>query len=112
MADGPANRSYGLHVARLAGVPPAVIANAQMELQRLKEHLAGANLGNAPRPQPDLFAQNAPNTNEHNAKDTQTKTPKPKDPIREFLRHTDPDSHHTQRSTRMPLPTQAATQQN
>ena len=92
VADGPANRSYGLHVARLAGVPPAVIANAQMELQRLEEHLAGANLGNAPRPQPDLFAQNAPNANEHNAKDTQTKRPKPKDPIREFLRHTDPDS--------------------
>ncbi len=33
---GPANRSYGLHVARLAGVPPAVVKQAGLKLQELE----------------------------------------------------------------------------
>jgi DNA mismatch repair protein MutS len=45
--DGPANRSYGLQVAQLAGVPRAVIANARtyleaLESQRDRRH-AGAH---------------------------------------------------------------------
>jgi len=32
----PASRSYGLQVARLAGVPPAVIAAAKEKLQALE----------------------------------------------------------------------------
>ena len=42
--DGPADRSYGLHVAALAGVPPAVIAQARerlQELERNEHHPAG-----------------------------------------------------------------------
>ena len=38
---GPADRSYGVQVARLAGVPPAVVARAQEVLSRL-EREAGA----------------------------------------------------------------------
>jgi DNA mismatch repair protein MutS len=34
--DGPANRSYGLQVAQLAGVPPAVIAAARRYLEALE----------------------------------------------------------------------------
>jgi DNA mismatch repair protein MutS len=34
--EGPANRSYGLQVAQLAGVPAAVIAEARRYLERLE----------------------------------------------------------------------------
>ena len=36
--EGPANRSYGLKVAQLAGVPPEVIAAAQSYLTHLEAH--------------------------------------------------------------------------
>lgn len=36
VADGPASRSYGLQVARLAGVPQAVLRNAQRVLGKLE----------------------------------------------------------------------------
>ncbi|MFT7688282.1 MAG: DNA mismatch repair protein MutS [Candidatus Azotimanducaceae bacterium] len=35
--DGPASQSYGLQVARLAGVPKSVILNAQKKLRQLEE---------------------------------------------------------------------------
>jgi len=50
---GPANQSYGIQVAQLAGVPRPVIAVARARLKLLE-------LGNAPSknvPQPDLFVQ-------------------------------------------------------
>lgn len=34
--DGPASKSYGLQVAKLAGIPQAVIANAKEQLHRLE----------------------------------------------------------------------------
>jgi len=46
---GPADRSYGLHVAALAGVPPAVIQRAKAYLQDLEQN----NLAQeSPKPQP------------------------------------------------------------
>ena len=48
--DGPANRSYGLQVAKLAGVPSAVVRRAREYLARLDKFNAG---GGAQR---DLFA--------------------------------------------------------
>jgi len=36
--EGPANQSYGLNVAELAGVPPAVIDEAREYLARLEQH--------------------------------------------------------------------------
>lgn len=36
VADGPADRSYGLAVAKLAGVPPAVVARAKEVLKKLE----------------------------------------------------------------------------
>ncbi|MCG6119674.1 MAG: DNA mismatch repair protein MutS, partial [Blastomonas sp.] len=36
LADGPADRSYGLAVAKLAGVPPVVVARAKSVLAKLE----------------------------------------------------------------------------
>jgi len=36
LKDGPADRSYGLHVAALAGVPQGVIARARARLEELE----------------------------------------------------------------------------
>ena len=51
--EGPANQSYGLQVAQLAGVPPAVIRAARKHLTDLEEQAARVT-----RPQLDLFASN------------------------------------------------------
>jgi DNA mismatch repair protein MutS len=52
--DGPANQSYGLAVAQLAGVTPAVIKRARSLLVQLEERAAGR------APQLDLFAAASP----------------------------------------------------
>ncbi|HEY4802493.1 MAG TPA: DNA mismatch repair protein MutS, partial [Paraburkholderia sp.] len=49
--EGPANQSYGLQVAQLAGVPAAVIRAARKHLVHLEQQSAGQ-----PAPQLDLFA--------------------------------------------------------
>jgi DNA mismatch repair protein MutS len=55
-APGPADRSYGVQVARLAGVPPVVVARAHEVLTRLeREAGAPAQLGDLP-----LFSAQAP----------------------------------------------------
>ncbi|MFC3854272.1 DNA mismatch repair protein MutS [Salinispirillum marinum] len=59
--DGPASQSYGIQVARLAGVPPSVLASARQKLHELEDSavkkptrgLQGAVLEPA---QPDLFS--------------------------------------------------------
>ncbi|MGH8600446.1 MAG: MutS-related protein, partial [Burkholderiales bacterium] len=48
--DGPASQSYGLQVAGLAGIPPAVIRAARKYLVHLEEE------GAARDPQGDLFS--------------------------------------------------------
>ncbi len=48
--EGPASQSYGLAVAQLAGVPPAVVRRARGLLAQLEERALGT------RPQLDLFA--------------------------------------------------------
>ena len=55
--DGPANRSYGLHVAALAGVPRGVIDNARLILAELEEQPARAPTHNTTAPQLNLFAE-------------------------------------------------------
>ena len=56
-AVGPADRSYGVQVAKLAGVPPAVVARARQVLDRLEGEAASspARLDELP-----LFAASAP----------------------------------------------------
>ena len=53
LAEGPADRSYGLAVARLAGVPAPVLARAKQVLDRLEKGRAetgglAAGLGEMP----------------------------------------------------------------
>jgi DNA mismatch repair protein MutS len=51
---GPANQSYGLQVAALAGVPPKVISAAKKYLQELERRSAATH---APRPQQELLLE-------------------------------------------------------
>jgi DNA mismatch repair protein MutS len=53
--DGAADRSYGLHVAALAGVPQAVIAQARQRLQELESARRTATMEHPPRAQLGLF---------------------------------------------------------
>lgn len=59
MAPGSADRSYGIHVAKLAGLPLAVVARAEDVLRALEEGREGhkplAKIGDLP-----LFAASAP----------------------------------------------------
>jgi DNA mismatch repair protein MutS len=51
---GPANQSYGLQVAQLAGVPRAIVRTAKKQLSELEQSQAGRH------PQGDLFSNTAP----------------------------------------------------
>ncbi|MFT5132006.1 MAG: DNA mismatch repair protein MutS, partial [Gammaproteobacteria bacterium] len=50
--DGPANRSYGLQVAQLAGIPESIIDHARKHLSSLEASKIGVS---PPTPQNDLF---------------------------------------------------------
>jgi DNA mismatch repair protein MutS len=52
--EGPASQSYGIQVAQLAGIPPAVVKAARKHLAFLESQAAAA------QPQGDLFAAPAP----------------------------------------------------
>ncbi|MFT3931405.1 MAG: DNA mismatch repair protein MutS [Spongiibacteraceae bacterium] len=75
--EGPANRSYGLQVAKLAGIPQSVIASAKRKLAELEAGgtslIPISNTPSAPL-QPDLFAPSKPH------------------PALERLREIDPDN--------------------
>jgi DNA mismatch repair protein MutS len=53
---GSADRSYGIHVAQIAGIPRSVIRRATQLLRQLEQ---GASLNNRPQ-QPSLFAAPTP----------------------------------------------------
>ena len=55
--EGPANRSYGLHVAALAGVPRAVIESAKSILAELEQQPPPVAAPRASAPQLSLFAE-------------------------------------------------------
>jgi len=54
LEPGPADKSYGIHVAHLAGIPKDVVRAARKHLAELETHLRPAG------PQADLFAAPAP----------------------------------------------------
>ncbi|MGR8936055.1 MAG: DNA mismatch repair protein MutS [Gammaproteobacteria bacterium] len=56
--DGPANQSYGLQVASLAGVPRAVIDNARLKLANLENNAYRQQQSETGSAQLDLFAMN------------------------------------------------------
>jgi DNA mismatch repair protein MutS len=74
--DGPANQSYGLQVAALAGVPPAVIRRARGYLARLESESVAAAADRSGQGQLDL-----------------NPSPEPaEDPLRAALAALDPDA--------------------
>ena len=73
--EGPANQSYGIQVAALAGIPNAVVRAARKQLREFEQRAAVDPL------QPDLFAQGDPEPSE----------PEPH-PAIEQLASLDPDS--------------------
>ncbi len=50
VTDGPADRSYGIHVAQLAGLPPSVIERAKVVLAELESERTVEELEKAPAP--------------------------------------------------------------
>lgn len=55
IVSGVANRSYGIHVAKMAGMPDAVVQRAESVLANLESHAAtlcddGADVGTPPQP--------------------------------------------------------------
>lgn len=60
ISAGPANQSYGLQVARLAGVPPVVIQSAQRRLKKLEDQVVFASKTN--QQQYDLFPPRTTNS--------------------------------------------------
>ncbi len=82
LTEGPADRSYGLAVAKLAGVPQTVVDRAQAVLEKLeaaRQETGGiaAGLGELP-----LFAASAP----------EAPAPTPADKVQAELRETDLDA--------------------
>jgi DNA mismatch repair protein MutS len=75
--SGPASQSYGLQVAKLAGVPPEVIAMARIQLNQLEQH--SARMQNEAQLQLGLFEQSSPSVKPH------------ADPVCLLLREIDPD---------------------
>ena len=60
--SGPASQSYGLQVARLAGVPEQVIEESRLKLSGLEEQYSDFNSAkkDGPRMQSSLFPENRP----------------------------------------------------
>ncbi len=55
--EGPANQSYGLQVAALAGVPKKVITQAKVKLLELEDQTHESSLRNSRSNQMDLFSE-------------------------------------------------------
>ncbi len=60
VVPGPTDRSYGIHVARLAGLPPRVISRANdlaAELEESAAALSSSDAGEEPEVEPDILGQ-------------------------------------------------------
>jgi DNA mismatch repair protein MutS len=80
--SGPASQSYGIQVAALAGIPPAVLREAKRRLVELENREAAAG------PQPDMFA---PATSNHAVPPAPTFQSE-QHPALDALQHLDPDT--------------------
>lgn len=84
--DGPASQSYGLQVAQLAGVPPAVIKAARKHLARLEAQALDAT------PQLDLFAAPSAEVEAEAEEAAPALVAPPDDGLRDALDAIDPDA--------------------
>ena len=78
IAPGSADRSYGIHVAQLAGLPRDLITRANELLERLEKNAPAAiTKKSRPKPpkQPALFSESSPLQKEIEAMDVLTMTP-------------------------------------
>jgi len=93
VADGTADRSYGIHVARLAGLPKPVLARAEEVLRLLEEGDQGSAVRRLVEDLP-LFAVAAPKRPPPAAPPPEAEpTPAPvPDELLQVLGETDPDS--------------------
>lgn len=73
---GAADRSYGIHVARLAGLPPAVIARAEAVLKTLEKSNHGHNVTKIVNDLP-LFTAQTPAQPQESALENRLKTIQP-----------------------------------
>ncbi len=60
LQEGPADRSYGLHVAALAGIPQPVVRAARKRLRELERQAVRSQAVEIPDPQLSLFAPREP----------------------------------------------------
>ncbi|EKV26910.1 DNA mismatch repair protein MutS [Caenispirillum salinarum AK4] len=88
VAAGAADRSYGIHVARLAGLPPAVIARAEEVLETLESGEQSSAITRLADDLP-LFAAMAARPE---PKKQAAAEPPPPSPVEEALKDMDPDS--------------------
>ncbi|WP_250451818.1 DNA mismatch repair protein MutS [Caballeronia sp. ATUFL_M2_KS44] len=86
VSEGPANQSYGLQVAQLAGVPGAVIRAARKHLVHLEQQSIGQ-----PTAQFDLFASPPYAFEDPTDEADQAKSDAPEHPALEKLRALDPN---------------------
>ena len=87
--DGPANRSFGLQVAALAGLPKPVIADARRTLAQLEKgmHPGGASVRREEAsPQLGLFAPPAPSALEKRLADVDPDALTPREALEELYR--------------------------
>jgi DNA mismatch repair protein MutS len=87
IADGAADRSYGVHVARLAGLPAPVLARAEEVLHHLEQGEARSAPARLAEDLP-LFAAAAARPRFRGA--AEQGSPKPS-PVEELLRQVSPD---------------------
>ncbi len=87
--EGPANRSFGLHVAAIAGVPKPVIADARRYLAALEQRHADVERTAVPAAaslQLGLFAASAPSAVEETLRELEPDTMTPKDALEALYR--------------------------
>jgi len=98
--DGPANQSYGLQVAALAGVPAAVIARARERLRALEEAAhaqtgintgTGARTGGGTRAGDQQGSSQARTSDAAEMRQMSLFAPEPPSPALQSLRELDPD---------------------
>ena len=91
--EGPANQSYGLQVAALAGIPKIVTAEARRYLTELERERDALRSSVLPQSQLLLFARPDRAASPHGSAAPSTSAPSPADsPALVALRTTDPDS--------------------
>ena len=86
--NGPASQSYGLQVAKLAGIPKEVVNLAKRELQSLEKKSLNQDVGQSAKsvpenstPQTDLFAINEPSELEQMMDDIEPDELSPRDAL-------------------------------